>query len=96
MKVEDYKINTNYRFLIHRNKRTQEQTSGISVSKDYYYEEMPLEEAIEKIFIGPESSDKILRNHRDVDTYIRDNLNVKVPLDGPLCRIYMQRFEPDD
>ena len=31
-----------------------------------------------------------------MDMYIRDNLNVKNPLDGPLWRIYIQDYTPTD
>ena len=57
---------------------------------------MSLEETFEKIFIGPESPDKVLRNQREIDQYIRDNCNIKMPLDGPLVRIYYQKYEPTD
>ena len=63
---------------------------------DYYYEEMTVEETISKVLMYPEGDDKILRNQKDVDAYIRDNLNVKMPLDGPLFRVYVQNFEPTD
>lgn len=56
---------------------------------DYYYEKMSHEEAVQKIFIKPESQDKILKNQSDIDAFIRDNLNKKLPIDGPLCRVYL-------
>jgi hypothetical protein len=58
------------------------------IAGDLYYEEMSTEETIEKMFLRPESPDKILRNQKEIDMYIRDNLNTKLPLDGPLLRIY--------
>ena len=63
---------------------------------DYYYEEMSVEETIQKVLLYPEGDDKILRCQADINAYIRDNLNVKMPLDGPLFRVYVQNFEPTD
>ena len=37
------------------------------IAGDYYYEEMSIEETISKIFIGPESDDKILRSLDDIN-----------------------------
>jgi len=59
------------------------------IAGDYYYEEMTLEECKKKVFLTPQSNDKILKNQQDIDEYIRDNLNVKMPLDGPLLRVYV-------
>jgi len=58
------------------------------IAGDYYYEEMSMEETKSKIFILPESNAKVLRSQEDIDEYIRDNMNVKMPIDGPLVRIY--------
>lgn len=58
------------------------------IAGDYYYEMMSVEETIEKMFLRPESPDKILRNQKEIDMYIRDNMNVKMPLDGPAVRVY--------
>jgi hypothetical protein len=66
------------------------------VAGDYYYEMMSLEETYKKIFLRPESPDKVLKNQKEIDQYIRDNCNEKIPLDGPLCRIYCQKYEPTD
>lgn len=59
---------------------------------DYYYEEMSVKEAVEKVLLYPESDDKVLTSQADIDAYIRDNVNVKMPLDGPLFRVYVQNF----
>lgn len=53
------------------------------IAGDLYYEEMSMEETIEKIFVGPQSEDKVLRCQDDINAYIADNMNEKVPLDGP-------------
>jgi hypothetical protein len=55
---------------------------------DYYYEEMSVEETIQKAVIGPESEEKVLASRDDIDAFARDNLNAKLPLDGPQWRIY--------
>lgn len=58
------------------------------IGGDYYYEMMSMEETCQKALIKPEADDKVLRNQQDIDEYIRDNINVKMPLDGPLFRVY--------
>lgn len=32
------------------------------IAGDYYYEKLSIDEAVNRIFLGPESDDKILRN----------------------------------
>lgn len=59
------------------------------IAGEYYYAEMSMEEACERIFLKAESEDTVLRNQSDIDAYMRDNLNTKMPLDGPLVRIYV-------
>ena len=49
---------------------------------------MSLQETYEKVFLMPQTPDKYLKNQKDIDNYVRDNLNSKVPLDGPLWRLY--------
>lgn len=66
------------------------------IAGDYYYEEMSHEETVKKAFLRPESPDKVLRNQHDIDQYIRDNMNIKCPLDGPLWRLYAQDYNPND
>jgi hypothetical protein len=56
---------------------------------DYYYEEMSVEETSERIFLYPKDDSKVLKNQDEIDQYIRDNLNEKMPLDGPLVRVYL-------
>jgi len=50
---------------------------------DYYYEKMPMGEMMNKIYVGPDSSDKVLESIDDVNRYISDNINIKIPMDGP-------------
>lgn len=66
------------------------------IGGDYYYEKMSREETMEKAFIRPASEDKMLRSQKDIDAYIRDNMNVKFPTDGPLWRVYTQEYNPID
>ena len=56
---------------------------------DYYYEVMSVEETVKKAFVYPKSPDHALKCQKDIDDYVRDNMNQKVPLDGPLWRLYM-------
>ena len=63
---------------------------------DYYYEEMSIEETCKKALLRPESPDKILKSQAEIDEYIRDNMNEKMPLDGPLVRVYYQPYNPID
>jgi len=53
------------------------------IAGDYYYEKMPIEETIKKCFVVPTKDDNILRCQEDIDRYISDNMNIKMPLDGP-------------
>lgn len=62
---------------------------------DYYYEQMSVEETMAKAFIRP-SKDKQLKSIKDVDLYVRDNMGVKFPVDGPLWRVYSQEYNPND
>jgi len=55
---------------------------------DYYYEEMTYEEAVKKIFVKLDSGKDLLKNQADIDAYVRDNINKRIPIDGPLVRVY--------
>ena len=57
---------------------------------------MILEDTYEKIFLTPETPYKVLKNQRQIDQYIKDNIHEKLPLDGPLVRIYYQKYTPTD
>ena len=63
---------------------------------DYYYEEMSVEETMQKAVIRVQSPEAMLKNKNDIDMFVRDNMNVKMPLDGPLWRVYMQKYDADD
>lgn len=63
---------------------------------DPYYEEMSVEDALDRVFVPSPTPEKVLRNQTDIEMYLEDNLNKKLPNDGPLVRFYLQRYEPDD
>ena len=42
------------------------------------------------------SPDKTLKNEREIQMFIEDNINVKMPLDGPLWRMYGQKYTDPD
>ena len=66
---------------------------------DYYYEEMSIEETMEKALMKTVNRDdpaSLLKNKNDIDMFVRDNMNLKLPLDGPLWRVYMQKYDPED
>jgi hypothetical protein len=54
---------------------------------DFYYEEMSEEETIKKAFIV--SKEMVLKDKDDIDRFAQDNINIKMPLDGPLWRLYI-------
>lgn len=66
------------------------------IAGDYYYEKMSELETTKKAFLQPASSLKVLKCQQDIDNYIRDNMNVKLPMDGPLWRLYVQDYNPTD
>ena len=66
------------------------------IAGDYYYEKMSEVETKGKAFLEPKSSLKVLKCQKDIDNYIRDNMNERMPLDGPLWRLYVQDYQPTD
>ncbi len=56
---------------------------------ELFYEMMSEEETMKKAIVHCRSKEHMLKNQRDIDAYIRDNMNVKMPVDGPLWRIYV-------
>lgn len=49
---------------------------------DLYYNALPEDEAFEKSFYFLEGENAIT-NMNDIDLFVQDNINVKIPLDGP-------------
>ena len=62
------------------------------IAGDYYYERMSIEECKQKAFCAINESNK-LTCQQEIDDYIRDNINEKLPLDGPLYRVYVQTVD---
>ena len=56
---------------------------------DLYYEKMSESEAMDKLFVKLPAN-KMMKSKQDVLDYVRDNLNEKMPLDGPQLRVYVQ------
>jgi len=63
---------------------------------DYYYEMMSVEEAVERGCQWIDDTDKAPKTYNDIDCYIRDNLNKKVPLDGPQWRAVGMKFKDEN
>lgn len=55
---------------------------------DVYYKKMPWKEVFEKAIHWESDPEKTLKNQHDFDCFIRDNLNKKFPMDGPMWRVY--------
>jgi len=49
---------------------------------DLYYNALTEDEAFEKSFYFLEGENAIT-NMNDIDLFVQDNINVKIPLDGP-------------
>lgn len=65
------------------------------IAGDYYYEKMSVEETFAKAFPKIKNGG-ILNSREDIDAFSRDNLNTKMPLDGPQWRMYAQNWTPTD
>lgn len=64
---------------------------------DLYYEKISAEEALEKGFFFQRDPAKILTSQREIEMFVEDNINVKIPLDGPQWRFYGQLYKrPED
>ena len=62
---------------------------------DIYYEKMDAAEALEKGFYFEKDPKKVLKSYHELDCYIRDNINKKIPLDGPQWRCVAMKFTDD-
>lgn len=49
---------------------------------------MPWKEVFERALIWEDDPKKILKTQYDINCYIRDNMNKKIPFDGPMWRAY--------
>jgi hypothetical protein len=71
---------------------------GVSVvAGDLYYEQMNKDEAFNRGFTFERNPDKMFKCQRDIEMFIEDNINVKMPHDGPTWRMYCQDYvNPED
>lgn len=60
---------------------------------DLYYEEMSIDETLYKGFKIERNPDRMLKTQSDIEMYVEDNINHKIPLDGPQWRCYLQNYE---
>lgn len=63
---------------------------------DVYYKQLSVSETHEKAVIWEDDPRKTLKSQYEIDCYIRDNLNIKMPLDGPQWRVYGQIYRNSD
>ena len=60
------------------------------VNGDYYYKLNDKEEIYKKaIHVIEPSSPLYMRTHEDIEHFAQDIINKKLPLDGPLWRLYI-------
>ena len=63
---------------------------------DLYYEEMPFDTAFERACSFVTDPNYLLKDQNEIDHYMRDNINKKLPLDGPQWRMRAQRMTDAD
>ena len=57
------------------------------VCGDYYYKQTSMDEAVSKAVYFNEDPNTLLHTSDDLLHFVQDNINKKLPLDGPLWRI---------
>ena len=60
----------------------------VSIFGDYYYEKMSKEETFEKGFVHWQDPKEGLKDQHEIDCFVSDNINKKLPLDGPRFRVW--------
>jgi len=60
---------------------------------DIYYEKIPADTAIERCFKVIQGTKYECKTKQDLEMFVEDNLNVKIPLDGPQWRAFVQPFK---
>ena len=55
----------------------------VEIAGDYYYKAMSIEETFKKAMMVNMDPKTILKDKKDIDRYIQDNIGQKMPLDGP-------------
>jgi len=69
----------------------------VNVCGDLYYKQMSEEETFEKAFKWENDDDaKLCKDFTDIDEYVEDNINQKLPLDGPQWRCYAHKFTDEN
>jgi hypothetical protein len=62
---------------------------------DIYYEKTDAAVALSRGFKYESDPEKVLKSHHEIDCYIRDNINKRLPLDGPQWRCLAMKFTDD-
>mmetsp|Transcript_1953 Transcript_1953/g.3388 ORF Transcript_1953/g.3388 Transcript_1953/m.3388 type:complete len:359 (-) Transcript_1953:686-1762(-) len=63
---------------------------------DLYYEEMEINDALDKAVFFETDKSKGFKSQHEVDMYIRDNMNIKMPMDGPQYRMSYYYLTDED
>lgn len=64
---------------------------------DLYYEELDVEEAAAMALYSEPNPKRHWKNQRDIEMFVEDNINIKMPLDGPQWRAWTQPYkDPED
>ena len=64
----------------------------VEILGDYYYKEMSEDKVFELCIT---EMNGVVKNSDDINHFIQDNINIKMPIDGPLWRIWFQNYEED-
>jgi len=56
---------------------------------DKYYEQMSLDETVSKSIHFEKRPTHILKNKRDLEMFVEDNITQKIPCDGPMWRCFV-------
>ena len=65
----------------------------VNIAGDYYYETMSEEETFKKAFQVITDPEKTLKSQEEMDQFVQDNINAKLPMDGPLWRAIIQKYD---
>jgi hypothetical protein len=62
---------------------------------DLFYEEISLEESRAKGYYVEPANKRMLTCKRDIEMFIEDNMNTKLPLDGPQWRAWFLNYKDE-
>lgn len=68
----------------------------VNIGGDYFYESMTEEETLKKAFLEIDDPQKTIKNQDQMDQFVQDNINVKLPVDGPLWRMVIMKYDDPD